>query len=100
MDENCEELAFPSIWGGYARKCNSNIKMSYEDHVYSELLRRDRRAVRPDHLLFVNRKVQVKQLQSSINIALKKNALSSDITASQAMTKNFINNVVIDLWQI
>lgn len=64
--------------------------MSYEDNIYFKLMLRDRRTVRSDHLLLGNRKIQVKQLQSSIKIALKKIVLY--ITA--AMTKNFINKVV------
>lgn len=68
--------------------------MSFEDHVNSEIRRRDRRAVRPDHLLFLNKKSQSKQLASSINIALKKTVQRNKITASQALNNSFINENV------
>lgn len=90
MDEDCEELAFPTIFGGQARKCNPAVKMSYEDQVYSELRRSDRRATRDDHLFFVHKKSQCRQLQRGINIALKKSAQNSRITATQALDKTTI----------
>lgn len=93
LDEYCEELAFPSIYCGIPRKTNPAAKLSYEDISNSEIRRRDRRAVRSDHLFFVNKKSQCKQLNSSINIALKKTQLSG-MTAAQAMDKTFINDAV------
>lgn len=91
MDENCEELAWSSIWCGHARSHNPEVKMSFEDHVISEIRRRDRRAVKPDHLLFLNKKSQSKQLSSAINIALKKTVRDGKITASQVLDNSFIN---------
>lgn len=93
LDKYCEELAFPTIFCGHARNVSSNAKLSYEDIVNSEIRRRDRRAVRPDHLLFTNKKSQCKQISSGINIALKK-TMSEGMTAFQALDKVFINNIV------
>lgn len=70
LDKYCEELAFPTIYCGQPRFPNPAAMLSYEDIVNSEIRRRDRRAVRPDHLLFVNKKSQCKQLSNSINIAI------------------------------
>lgn len=93
LDKYCEELAFPTIYCGVPRHTNPAVKLSYEDISNSELRRRDRRAVRPDHLLFVNKKSQCKQLSSSINIALKKTQ-AYGMTASQALSKSYLNNVI------
>lgn len=93
LDEYCEELAFPSIYCGIPRKTNPAAKLSYEDVTNSEIRRRDRRAVRPDHLFFVNKKSQCKQLNSNINIALKKTQ-THGMNASQALDKTFINDIV------
>lgn len=68
--------------------------MSYSDHIYSEIRRRDRRAVRSDHLLYVHKKCQLMQLSSNINIALKKSAQSQGVTANQALDKSFIEATI------
>lgn len=93
MDENCEELAFCSVWCGHARSSNPDVKISFEDHVNSKIRRRDRRAVRPDHILFLNKKSQTKQLASAINIALKK-TVGGKMTASEALDQAFINEKI------
>lgn len=94
MDKYCEELAFPTIWYGHKRSCSPNVKLSYEEHILSEIRRSDRRAVRPDHLLFVHKKSQLKQLCSNINIALKKVTQNSSITASQALSDGYIDGII------
>lgn len=96
LDPFCEELAFPTIWFGNKRTCSSRVKLSYEDHILSEIRRSDRRAVRPDHLLFVHKKSQLKQLHSNINIAMKKAMKNSTINASQALSTGFIEGVIKD----
>lgn len=55
-DPYCKELAYPSIWGGHPRTSADNVKLSFSDHVTSEIRRSDRRAARPDHLLFLHKK--------------------------------------------
>lgn len=64
-----------------------------EDIINSEIRRRDRRTVRPEHLLFANKKSHCKQLCSSINIALKKTQ-ANGMTASQALDRTFVNDAV------
>ncbi|CAG9799466.1 unnamed protein product [Chironomus riparius] len=93
-DINCEELSFPTIYFGHERVHSPNVKLSYEDHVNSEIRRRDRRAVRADHLLFMHKKSQLKQLCSNVNIALKKCAQSSSVTASQILNSNFVDESI------
>jgi hypothetical protein len=90
-DIHCEELAFPTIYFGHERIHSPNVKLSYEDHVNSEIRRRDRRAVRADHLLFMHKKSQLKQLCSNCNIAVKKCAQSSNVTASHVLNSNFVD---------
>lgn len=94
MDKHCDELAFPSIWFGHKRSCADNVKLSYDDQILSEIRRSDRRAVRPDYLLFVHKKSQLKQLSSNINIALKKVTQNRSVTAAQALSDGFIDSVI------
>lgn len=93
-DPDCEELAFPTIFFGHKRIRAEHAKLSYAEICKSELRRSDRRAVRPDHLLFVNKKVQLQQLCSNINIALKKRSREQSITVSQALSSDFIDSTV------
>lgn len=91
-DKYCEEFSFPSIYYGHAR--SESHTLSYTEIVKSELTRTDRRAVRPDHLLFVNRKVQLQQLCNNLNICMRKQKQGTNITASQALDNNFITNAM------
>lgn len=94
MDHHCDELAFPKIWFGQARKCNPNIKLSLNDHYSIEIRRSDRRCARPDYLLYIDRKCRIKQLYSQMNIMFRKSGQGMGITAQQAMNNTFINDFV------
>ncbi|KAB0799246.1 hypothetical protein PPYR_07126 [Photinus pyralis] len=97
MDPYCEELAFPTIYFGHPRKPqHSGIRLSYEDIVKSELQRYDRRACRADHLLFMHKKSQIKQLMGQMNIVFRKSAQTHEITASQVTNKQYIEQSIFD----
>ena len=96
MDKFCEELAFPTIWCGQqralppdGRKALSNI-----DYVNSEIRRYDRRACRPDHILYLYKKCQIEQLSKQSTIILRKSAQNNKITAQQVANKEFLDNAV------
>lgn len=94
FDEFCEELAFPQIFGGHARNPNPEVKnLSYNDIINSELRRTDRRAVIPEHLLYVYKKSQLEQLGSCINIQMKK-AAQDGLKASDARNQDYINTEI------
>lgn len=96
LDKFCEEKAFPTIWCGHGRSVDSRQKLSFEDCVLSELRRRDRRAARPDHILFLYKKAQLKQLQSQMNIAFRKNNRTVNVTAEQAVNGEFLNDAILN----
>lgn len=93
-DIHCEELGFPSIWGGHARTCADNIRLSYSDHVLSEFRRSDRRAADPRHVLFAAKKCQLIQLRSNKTIMMRRAGQRTDLTASDVIQGNFINNEI------
>lgn len=95
FDEHCEELAFPSVWGGHPRTCSTNVKLSFEDHVNSEIRRSDRRAVGSAHLLFLHKKSQIKQLGSALNVSFRKKAIGMKLTATQALDKSVIESAIV-----
>ena len=91
LDKNAEELAFPTIYGGVAREVVG--KLSYDMIANSELRRSDRRAVRPDHLLFMYKKSQLIQMSNNINIALRKKANNASVTAGKLLNDTFLNDL-------
>lgn len=94
FDEYCEELAFLQIFGGQARKPNPAVKnLSYSDIISSELRRTDRRAVIPEHLLYVYKKLQLEQLASCINIQMKK-VTQDGLVARDARNREYINTEI------
>ena len=96
MDPFCEELAFPTIWFGHPRGTPpSNVRLSFDDFVNSEIRRSDRRACRPDHLLFLHKKSQIAQLMRQVNIVLRKSAQTNNITAADVMNQQFIDNAIM-----
>ncbi|KAG5666227.1 hypothetical protein PVAND_017802, partial [Polypedilum vanderplanki] len=95
MDPYCEELAFPTIWFGHPRGVPpKGVRLSFLDHINSEIRRFDRRACRPDHILFLHKKAQIEQLTKQVNIVLRKSAQTNNITAAQVRNKQFIDNAV------
>ncbi|KAG5674792.1 hypothetical protein PVAND_004740 [Polypedilum vanderplanki] len=95
MDPYCEELAFPTIWFGHPRgKPPAGVRLSFTDHVNSELRRYDRRACRPDHVLFLYKKGQIEQMTKQVNVAIRKSANTMNITAGQVLNKQFLENAI------
>lgn len=91
LDDHSEELAFPTIFAGQAR--NVNKKLSYCDIVNSEIRRTDRRAVQPEHLLYVQKRCQLAQIGSNINIQIKK-AAQEGMKARDALSGDYINGII------
>nr|XP_029713677.1 uncharacterized protein LOC109418586 [Aedes albopictus] len=56
-DEHAEELSYPDIYLGQPRRFNPEIKVTPFMMATSELRRRDRRAAKPKHLLYVAMKI-------------------------------------------
>jgi len=95
MDKNCIQLAFPTIWFGHPRGVPPpGIRLSLEDYINSEIRRYDRRCCRNDYLLCQHKIAQVLQMMKQANIVMRKSAQTNNITASQVMNKEFIDNAV------
>ncbi|KAG5666208.1 hypothetical protein PVAND_017645 [Polypedilum vanderplanki] len=95
MDPYCEELAFPTIWFGHPRaKPPGGVRLSFRDYINSEIRRFDRRACRPDHLLFLYKKAQIESLSKQMNIVLRKSANNQNITVGQVTNKEFRDRAI------
>lgn len=94
MDKNCVELAYPTISAGRVRDLNPEVRLTSEDVINSDIRRSDRRCARPEYLLLLHKRSQIKQLKSQASISFRKSNLSSSISAQQALNRNFINNAI------
>ncbi|CAG9799251.1 unnamed protein product [Chironomus riparius] len=96
MDKYCEELAFPTIWCGQQRAMppDGQKALSNLDYVNSEIRRYDRRACRPDHILYLYKKSQIEQLTKRATVILRKSTQNNNITAGQVANKQFLDNAV------
>ena len=95
LDPYCEELAFPTIWFGHPRGTPPpEVRLSFNDHVNSEIRRYDRRACSSEHLFFVHKKCTIEQMKKQATIVFRKSAQTNKITATQVIDKQFIDNAV------
>ncbi|XP_037825564.1 uncharacterized protein LOC119613607 [Lucilia sericata] len=90
VDEDSEELAFVTIYGGKKRTCPE----TYSKIVRSELRRYDRRACRIDKLLYSYKKLELLSIKSAMSIALRKHVRSTNVTAGNALNDAFMNNLI------
>lgn len=63
------------------------MKLSEDDKVLYEIRRYDRRASRPDYLLFLHKTSMIRQLNNSIQITFRKNSQTNNITANQVLIR-------------
>lgn len=97
FDENCEFLAFPTVFGGHKMEPEyNNKKISYTDFTKSLILRHDRRvAERGDLLLFMAKKLELLRLYNNIGICLRKKTVRNrTITAADMCSSNYVEGVV------
>ncbi|KAI8116853.1 ATP-dependent DNA helicase PIF1 [Lucilia cuprina] len=90
MDEDSEELAFVTIYGGKKRTCPE----TYSKIVRSELRRYDRRACRIDKLLYSYKKLELLSIKNATSIALRKHVRSNNVTAGNALNETFMNSLI------
>ena len=87
MDENVEELCFPTIYCGQKRQ--PTIKLSYNDIIKSELRRYDRRCAKIPNLFIILRKKESIILNNSVNIYLRKPCDQKSLNVEKALDKQF-----------
>jgi len=91
-DVDAEVLSFPTIYGGSRKKFK--VRASYTHIAKSELRHYDRRACRPEKLLYSFRKSCNQKIHQAMQVCMRKTSRSSQITASQAKTPGFIENLL------
>jgi hypothetical protein len=93
IDLNAEVLSFPTIYCGQRRQVSPAL--TYTDIAKSEARRYDRRACRPDKLLYSFKKSQVQQVVDSIAVSIrKKSGCRNNITAGNLLNNDFVDGLV------
>lgn len=94
FDTFAEELSFPTIYLGQLRKFKDDLTVTPFMIATSEIRRKDRRGVRPDHLLYIAMKILRLRVRDSLTVAFKFISSNTKITKEQVMNKEYLNNCI------
>lgn len=94
FDEYAEELSFPSIYLGQFRTFNDEIKATPFNIASSELRRSDRRAVTPQHLLYMAMKIMRIRVRDCLTVAFKHVGKDTTLTRAQIESKGYIQGCI------
>jgi hypothetical protein len=73
LNDDIEELAYPTIFCGQRRPSHRRVRVSYGDICKSELRNKDRRAARSiSNIFFKTKKLQMKQIKDKIWVCLRR----------------------------
>ena len=97
QDENSEFLCFPTIFCGQSRKENEQrlVRVHYSDIAKWELRSQDRRAANSvPNIFFKQKKIQMKQLNDKVHLAIRRCQTGQTLTAEQARDATCTDNMV------
>lgn len=89
-DENAEELALPSIYLRESRKFREEVPVTPFMISSSEIRRVDRRAVTPEHLLYMGMKELRLRVSKAVNIAFKHVGHDTKVTKEQIQSPEYL----------
>ncbi|KAK2578822.1 hypothetical protein KPH14_002440 [Odynerus spinipes] len=93
MDENVEELSFPTIYCGKAREFNTHLTLG--QIAKSEARMFDRRcAINIPKLMFSHCRLRLSKLISFIQISLRKKCQSRNITVRNVLNETYLDNLI------
>ena len=91
-DEHAEELSFPQIYYGVGREFRSPHLPTPYMIATSEIRRRDRRGVTPDHVLYMAMKILRLRVTQGIQHTFKCNVENMNITRANIQDRQFLQN--------
>ena len=94
MDLKADELTFPKIYCGKARKIKEHTKLTYAKIAKSELRMFDRRCGRISKLFFTYKKLQTRKFADAISISLKKTKNTKNVTAVQMLNRDYVSGLI------
>ena len=94
--ENCEFLAFPSLYGGMTFNAGNPKKLSISELAKYKLRFKDRRfAQNPTTIFWLLRQKQIESLRKSINTCLKKtSSQQKPLTAGDIVDNNVLSKLI------
>lgn len=94
FDDYAEELSFPSIYYGQPRIFKQGIKATSFSMATSEIRRKDRRGVTPQHILYMAVKILRLRVCSGLHSTFRVHANVKNITREKLEDKSFIHECV------
>lgn len=82
-DLHVEELSFPKIYCGQARKFDQGFRVTYTDIVKSALRMYDRRACNVEFLFFAFNKSRIEKIHNAIQVCMRKTTGNEAMTAGE-----------------
>lgn len=92
-DEHAEELSFPDIYLGQPRVFNPEVRVTPFMMATSEIRRRDRRGVKPHHLLYVAMKILRLRVSEGLQCTFRCMATAS-ITRAMLCDREFLEQCI------
>lgn len=92
-DEHAEELSFPDIYLGHPRTFNPDVRVTPFMMATSELRRRDRRAAKPKHVLYVAMKILRLRVSEGLQCTFKCIA-TANITRGMLSDRKFLEECI------
>ncbi|XP_071576363.1 uncharacterized protein [Temnothorax nylanderi] len=93
-DKYAEELSFPAIYYGHPRIYKEGIRVTTFSMANSEIRRRDRRGVTPQHILYMAVKILRLRVKEGLHSTFKVHAAAENITRRMIEDKTFIDECV------
>lgn len=92
-DEHAEELSFPDIYLGHPRSFNPDVRVTPFMMATSELRRRDRRAAKPKHVLYVAMKILRLRVSEGLQCTFRCMA-TANITRAMLNDREFLEQCI------
>ena len=93
-DEHAEELSFPQIYYGVPRLYNMQHDPTPYTVAISEIRRRDRRGVTPDHILYMAMKIMRLRVSLGMKYSFRCIAQNENITRKNLEDRKFLEESV------
>lgn len=92
-DEHAEELSFPGVYLGQPRVFRAGVRVTPYMMATSELRRRDRRGVQPQHLLYMAMKILRLRVTEGLQKTFKCSG-TANITRAQLRDREFVESCI------
>jgi hypothetical protein len=93
-DEHAEELSFPTIYLGQPRVFNDKIKVTPYMMATSEIRRRDRRGVTPEHILYMAAKMMRYHIADNMHLTFRTKKATEGLTREMIEDRELMERTI------